>query len=147
MSLSLWEPLRDMDEFLNRLGPVMGGRRWGEMSGTERQFNWSPSADISETDDEYRIKAELPGVSKEDVRVAVENGVITLSGERHHESEDKSEKFHRVERFHGSFSRSFALPDNADAQHIKAESKDGTLLISIPKLPSAKPKQIEVKVN
>lgn len=147
MSLTLWEPFREMDEFFNRLAPVRGSRRWGELPGTERQLNWSPSADISETDDEYRIKAELPGVSKEDVRVAVENGVITLSGERHHESEDKSEKFHRVERFHGSFSRSFALPDNADVQHIKAESKDGTLLISIPKLPSAKPKQIEVKVN
>lgn len=147
MSLSLWEPFRDMDEFFNRLAPVRGGRRWGEVSSAERQFNWAPSADISETEGEYRIKAELPGVSKEDVRVAVENGVITLSGERRQEKDDKSEKFHRVERFYGSFVRSFALPDNADAQHIKAESRDGTLLISIPKLSSPKPKQIEVKVD
>lgn len=147
MSLTLWEPFREMDEFFNRLAPLRGSRRWGELSGAERQLNWSPSADISETESEYRIKAELPGVGKEDVKVAVENGVITLSGERRQEKEDKSEKFHRVERFYGSFVRSFALPDNADAQHIKAESKDGTLLISIPKLVSAKPKQIEVKVD
>jgi HSP20 family protein len=147
MSMTLWEPFRDMDEFFNRLAPMMGSRRGGDLTAAERQLHWSPSADISETDGEFRIRAELPGVKKDDVKVSIDNGVITLSGERQQTKEDKSEKFHRVERFYGSFSRSFALPDNADTQHIKAESKDGTLLISIPKLPASKPKQIEVQIN
>lgn len=146
MSLTRWEPFRDMDEFFNRLMPAMN-RRWGELGNLERQFQWSPSADISETDAEFRIRAELPGVKKEDVKVTVDNGVITISGERIQEKDDKGEKFHRIERFHGSFSRSFSLPDNADAQSIKAESKDGTLTVRIPKLAAAKPRQVQVQIE
>ena len=145
MNLTNWEPFRDLEEFVNRMAPAL--TRWrGEIDGNGKAVQWSPTADISETDREYVVRAELPGVPRKDVKVTVEDGVLTLSGERHFEKEDKSERFHRVERFQGSFARSFSLPDCADAAAITAESKDGTLVVHIPKVESAKPKAIEVKV-
>ena len=145
MNLTSWEPFRDLEEFVNRMAPAL--TRWrGEINGNGQAVQWSPTADISETDREYIVRAELPGVARKDVKVTVEDGVLTLSGERQYEKEDKSERFHRVERFQGSFARSFSLPDCADASAISAESKDGTLVVHIPKLESAKPKAIEVKV-
>jgi len=145
MNLTSWEPFRDLEEFVNRIAPAL--TRWrGEIDGHGQAVQWSPTADISETDREYIVRAELPGVARKDVKVTVEDGVLTLSGERQYEKEDKSERFHRVERFQGSFARSFSLPDCADASAISAESKDGTLTVHIPKTESAKPKAIDVKV-
>lgn len=145
MNLTNWEPFRDLEEFVNRMSPAL--TRWrGEINGNGQAVQWSPTADISETDREYIVRAELPGVARKDVKVTVEDGVLTLSGERQYEKEDKSERFHRVERFQGSFARSFSLPDCADASAISAESKDGTLTVHIPKTESAKPKAIDVKV-
>ncbi|MFO0512419.1 MAG: Hsp20/alpha crystallin family protein [Gammaproteobacteria bacterium] len=145
MNLTSWEPFRDLEEFVNRMAPAL--TRWrGEIDGNGQAVQWSPTADISETDREYIVRAELPGVARKDVKVTVEDGVLTLSGERQYEKEDKSERFHRVERFQGSFARSFSLPDCADASAISAESKDGTLTVHIPKTESAKPKAIDVKV-
>lgn len=145
MNLTNWEPFRDLEEFVNRMAPAL--TRWrGEIDGNGQAVQWSPTADISETDREYIVRAELPGVARKDVKVTVEDGVLTLSGERLYEKEDKSERFHRMERFQGSFARSFSLPDCADASAISAESKDGTLTVHIPKAESAKPKAIEVKV-
>lgn len=139
-----WEPFRDFEEFFNRMSSAPARRR-GEVNGGQL-VRWSPAADISETDREYVVRAELPGVPRSDVKVTIEDGVLTLSGERRFEKDDKSERFHRLERFQGSFARSFSLPDCADASAITAESKDGTLIVHIPKLESAKPKAIEVKV-
>jgi HSP20 family protein len=145
MNLTNWEPFRDLEEFVNRMAPAL--TRWrGEIDGNGQAVQWSPTADISETDREYIVRAELPGVARKDVKVTVEDGVLTLSGERQYQKEDKSERFHRMERFQGSFARSFSLPDCADASAISAESKDGTLTVHIPKTESAKPKAIEVKV-
>jgi HSP20 family protein len=145
MNLTHWEPFRDLEEFVNRMTPAL--TRWrGEIDGNGQAIQWSPSADISETDREYIVRAELPGIARKDVKVTVEDGVLTLSGERQYEKEDKTERFHRIERFQGSFARSFSLPDCADASAISAESKDGTLTVHIPKTESAKPKAIEVKV-
>lgn len=145
MNLTNWEPFRDLEEFVNRMAPAL--TRWrGEINGNGQAVQWSPTADISETDREYIVRAELPGVARKDVKVTVEDGVLTLSGERQYEKEDKSERFHRMERFQGSFARSFSLPDCADASAISAESKDGTLTVHIPKTESAKPKAIDVKV-
>jgi HSP20 family protein len=144
MNMINWEPFRDLEEFVNRMSPAL--TRWrGEVNGGTT-VQWSPTADISETDREYLVRAELPGVARKDVKVTIEDGVLTLSGERRFEKDDKSERFHRLERFQGSFARSFSLPDCADASAITAESKDGTLVVHIPKLESAKPKAIEVKV-
>jgi HSP20 family protein len=108
--------------------------------------DWMPTVDISETEGEYLIKAELPEVKKEDVKVTVENGVLTLQGERRQEKEEKGRRFHRVERSYGSFVRSFSLPDSVDESSVKAEYKDGVLNLHLPKSEKVKPKAIDVKV-
>jgi len=105
-----------------------------------------PTVDISESEGEYLIKAELPEVKKEDVKVTVENGVLTLQGERRQEKEEKGKKFHRVERSYGSFIRSFTLPESVDESMVKAEYKDGVLNLHLPKSERVKPKAIDVKV-
>jgi HSP20 family protein len=115
--------------------------------GTGEYFDWSPATDISETDKEYLIRAALPAVKKEDVKVTYENGVLTLSGERRQKEEQKDEKFHRVESYYGNFSRSFALPDEIEEDAIKAESKDGVLTIHVPKAESEVKKLTMIKVQ
>lgn len=108
---------------------------------------WSPAVDIVEDDKEFLVKAELPEVKKENVHVTVENGVLTIYGERKFEKEEKNRRYHRVERSFGSFSRSFSLPEGADASKVHAEFKDGILQVHMQKSETAKPKQIEVKVE
>lgn len=109
--------------------------------------DWIPTVDIAETDAEYQIKAELPEVKKEDVKVTVEDGVLTIQGERRHEIDEKGKKYHRVERSYGSFVRSFTLPDHVDDTKVKAEYKDGVLHLHLPKSEKAKPEAIDVKVG
>lgn len=106
---------------------------------------WSPLVDITEDDKEYRIKAELPEIKKEEIKFTVENGVLVISGERKLEKEEKGRKYHGVERAYGSFVRSFSLPDDADADKVNAEFNDGVLKVHIAKSESARPKQIEVE--
>jgi HSP20 family protein len=110
---------------------------------------WSPSADVSEPDQEYVIRAELPAVKKEDEQVAVEDGMITIKGERQQQNVDKKEKYHRVETFYGGFERSFAMPENVDANSIRCESKDGILTVHIPKTETHRqgPKRIKVQCS
>ncbi len=138
-----------MEEFQNRIlgafNPTTSRRANGQESLTLAE--WMPLVDITEDDAEYLITAELPEVKKEDVRVTVENGVLTITGERKFEKEEKNKKWHRVERAYGSFARSFALPDDGDAAKVNAEFKDGMLKVRVAKSESARPKQIEVKVN
>jgi HSP20 family protein len=112
-----------------------------------KTLDWAPSADISETEKEYVIRAQLPAVKKEDVQVTFDEGMITIKGERKQQKEDKNEKFHRVESFYGSFERSFSLPDNVNADAIRCDSKDGVLSVHIPKTETSKqkPKQITVQ--
>ena len=136
-TLSIWNPLHEMDElFHNRLASVLGGE--GAQS-----VAWSPVVDIEETELNYLIRAELPGLSKENVKVTVEDGVLTLSGER--DLEGKT--FHRIERSHGTFTRSFTLPENADSESVSANYKDGLLEIRVAKCEEALPKSIEVRVE
>lgn len=141
MSLVRWEPFREMDNFFRRYAAEFDRDLRTQNGG------WSPVANISETDKEYLIKAELPEVKKENIKVSMENGLITISGERKQEKEAKSENEIRVESFYGTFSRSFALPDNIDEKAVSAESKDGVLRIRIPKTATAKPKQVAVDVK
>jgi len=123
-------------------------RRWPRTSNDERRvYDWAPAADVSETDGEYLIKAELPEVGKDDLNITVQEGVLTLAGERKEEKREDNEKVHRIERFHGSFSRRFTLPDDADEQGIKAESKDGVLVIHIPKQKVAHPQPRQIQVQ
>jgi HSP20 family protein len=108
---------------------------------------WAPLVDITEDDKEYLIKAELPEVTKNDLKVTVENGVLQLSGSRKFEKEEKGRRYHRVERAYGSFSRSFTLPDDADPAKVHAEFKDGVLQVHVAKSEGAKPKLIDVKIS
>ena len=109
--------------------------------------NWVPACDIYETDKAIVVKAELPGLKKEDVFVSIENNVLLLRGERKFSDEVKRENFHRVERTYGEFLRSFTLPTFVDTTKILAEFKDGILMVTLPKREEAKPKQIEVTVK
>src|SRR5213076_3464916 len=146
-TLTRWEPLREMEEFQNRRSTLFGRpQRRGNGREEITLPEWTPLADITEDEKEYLIKAELPEMKKEDVKVTVENGVLTISGERKFEKEEKNKRYHRVERGYGSFVRTFALPDDADADKVKAAFKQGILEVHLPKNEKAKPKQIEVNV-
>ena len=144
MTLVRWDPFRELEDMSERLNRVFS-RPSLRNSGKENLTvaDWMPTVDISETEGEYLIKAELPEVRKEDVKVTVENGVLTLQGERRQEKEEKG---HRVERSYGSFIRSFSLPESVDESAVKAEYKDGVLHLHLPKSEKVKPKAIDVKV-
>jgi len=147
--LTRWDPLKEMEELQNRLSGLLRRESAGRQNGGQESITvaeWVPLVDITEDDKEYLIKAELPEVRKEDVKVAVENGLLTISGERRAEKEEKNRKYHRIERAYGSFERSFIVPDDADADKVNAEFKDGVLKVHLSKSEKAKPKQIEVKV-
>ena len=147
--LATWNPFRELDEVQNRLGSFFGGRfpRFGDGNGGLQLADWSPQVDITEDDKEYLIKADLPEMKKDEIKVNVENGVLTVSGERKTEKEEKNRKFHRIERSYGTFQRSFALPEDADGTKVAAEFKEGVLKVHLPKNPIVKPKAIEVKVD
>ena len=147
MRVIKWEPFREVDDVFDRFF-ADAFRRWPRATVEGRaSADWAPAADVTETEGEYLIKAELPEVRKEDVSLSVQDGVLTLTGERKQEKRDDNEKVHRLERFHGSFARRFSLPEDADEQSIKAESKDGVILIRIPKHKVVQPqaRQIEVR--
>lgn len=148
MSLTRWDPFRELEDMNQRLNRIFGGKALQRGDQERLAFpDWQPSVDISETNEEFAITAELPEVKKEDIKVTVENGVLTLRGERKQEKEEKGKKFHRVERSYGSFMRSFSLPDDVDPSKIKADVKDGILQIRLQKAPQQRPKAIEVKVG
>lgn len=146
MALVRWDPVREMEDMFSRYAKAMA---WPSLGAQETMaaVEWVPRVDIAETDTAYLIKAEIPGVNKEDVKITVDDGILTISGERREEKEEKNKKFHRVERIYGKFSRSFTLPDNVDESKIDAEFKDGVLTLTIPKTEKAKPKAVEVKVH
>src|SRR5260370_13949876 len=148
-TLTRWEPLREMEDFQNRLSTILGPpqrRTNGQGREDIALADWMRLADITEDEKEYLIKAELPELKKEEVKVTVENDVLTISGERKFEKEEKKKKYHRVERGYGTFMRSFALPDDADGKKVKAEFKNGLLTVHLPKSERAKTEHIEVNV-
>jgi HSP20 family protein len=146
MNIVRWDPFADVEAMFSRMVPVRWPRLAPEQNGG-RVIEWSPAADISETDKEYVIRAELPAVRKEDVQVTFDAGVITIKGQRKQRTEDKKEKFHRIESFCGTFERSFSLPENVDAEGISCQSKDGVLTVHLPKtvVKSEQPKTISVQ--
>ncbi len=143
-----WNPLRDWSDWESRLQRTLGIRPGGS-AGKESMTvaNWAPLVDIIEDEKEYVVKAELPELKKEEVKVKVENGELTISGERKLEKEEKNKKFHRVERSYGSFLRSFTLPENVSADKVSAGFEGGLLTVHLPKDEVAKPKAVEVKVG
>jgi len=149
MSVARWDPFRELEDMSDRLNRVFGRSQARSDSGRERMTvsEWTPTVDISETEREYVIKMELPEVKREDVKVTVEDGVLTIQGERRLEQEERGKKYHRVERSYGAFVRSFTVPDKVDEGKVSAEFRDGMLNLHLPKSEKAKPKAIEVKVG
>ena len=154
--LITWNPFGELDELQNRLGGFFLGGFPNRMGVLTRRVgngdslklaDWSPLVDITEDDHEYLFKADLPEMKKDDVKVTIENGILYISGERRAEKEEKKKKFHRLERFFGTFERTFTVPEDADPTKIVAEFRDGVLQIHLPKRPMPKPKTLEVKVQ
>jgi HSP20 family protein len=146
-----WNPLREMDEAQNRLNRFFLGGFPARMGTGEipsmTVADWSPEVDISEDDHGYLLKADLPEIKKDEVRVTVEDGILSVSGERKSEKEDPRKKFHRVELCYGTFRRSFTLPEDADSTKVTAEFRDGVLKVHLPTTPVAKSKATQVKVK
>ena len=144
MKLAKWDPYREIEEMFSRSPdwPFRGGRDLS-IKGAD----WAPRADISETDKNFCIKAEVPGIKSEDVKIDIDNHVLSIRGENKQEKEEEGERFHRVERYYGSFARSFSLPENVDEEKIEATFKDGLLTLTIPKTEVKKPQAIEIKVS
>jgi HSP20 family protein len=148
--VTTWNPLGEMDESQNRLNRIFfGGFPPGIGSGEIHSLavaDWSPEVDISEDDQGYLLKADLPEMKKDDVRVTVEDGVLSVSGERKTQKEDHKKKFHRIERSFGTFRRSFTLPEDADSTKVTAKFRDGVLEVHLPTTPVARSKATQVKV-
>ncbi len=147
-----WNPFREMEAVQQRMSSLFdwNSSRRSALNGEEENMTvpeWAPLVDIAEDDKEYLLKVELPEVRKEDVKVTVEGGTLTISGERKGEHAEKGRRFHRVERYYGRFERSFTFPDDAEANQVKAEFKDGVLRVRLAKSEKARPKQIEVSVG
>lgn len=147
MKMIRFDPMRELDELTDRLNRAL----YRPLPRFEREealveADWAPVVDIEETDREYLVKAELPEVKKEEVKVAIEDGLLTIVGERKHEKEEKGRKVHRIERSYGKFTRTFSVPRDVDDKKVAAEFKDGLLTVHIPKTEAVKPRTIEVKV-
>ncbi|MCL5028747.1 MAG: Hsp20/alpha crystallin family protein [Bacteroidetes bacterium] len=153
MAIVKWNPSRELlnvEREFNKLFNSVSGR-FGliDSSETEEYENavWMPLTDISEDKDNYTLKLDLPGVSKDDVKISYTDGQLNISGERKQEKETKDAKFHRVERAYGKYYRSFSLPSKIKDDKIEAEFKDGQLIITVPKAEEAKPKEISIKIK
>jgi HSP20 family protein len=147
-SLAKWNPLTELSDVHNRLSSFFGRPNFRNESDNTLAFaDWAPLVDVTEDEKEFLIKAELPEVKKEDVKVLIENGVLRISGERHMEKEEKGKKYHRIERAYGSFERSFSLPENSKPEAMTADYKDGMLTLRVPKSKEEAPKAIEVKIR
>jgi HSP20 family protein len=148
-NVNVWDPFREFQELSDRLSRVFQGALPANQEGHEQAltvFDWAPAVNISETDKAYLLRADLPEVKKEDVKVTHENGVLTLEGERRQEKREENEKFHRVESSYGKFMRRFTLPDEAQEEGIEATFKDGALTVVIPKAAAKRPKTREIRV-
>lgn len=152
MSLIRWNPTRDLawpselfsiQREMNRLFDTFA--RSDE--GTSGLSMWTPAVDVAERDDEYLVRLELPGVQKEDVKITIENNVLSIRGEKKREENTNENDYRRIERSYGTFVRSFTLPMAVRADKIEAKAQDGILTVRLPKAEEARPKQIEVQVK
>jgi len=146
MSLVRWDPWREMEGLVDRYARTLGRPR---TAGHEAMATgeWAPAVDVSETEKEFLIKADIPEVKKEDVKVTVNEDILVIQGERKQEKEEKGKKFHKIERSYGSFVRSFTLPDNVAEDKIAAEFKEGVLSLHLPKTEKPKAKGMEIEVK
>jgi HSP20 family protein len=149
----VWDPFREFQDLSDRLNRFFQSNNTpSNLAGHEgeqalRGFDWAPAVNISETEKAYAIKADLPEVRKEDVKLTVENGVLTIEGERRQQKKEENEKFHRVESVYGRFVRRFTLPDDAQEDKVEANFKDGALQVVIPKAAAKSPKARQISVS
>jgi HSP20 family protein len=144
MALVRWDPLREMDSLqadLNRMFDRFFEARTGDGDSIRR---WIPAMDLVETDDSLVLRADLPGMTEEDVAIEIQDGVLTVSGERRADHEEKGEGFHRVERAFGRFSRSFALPQGTNPDRIDAKFDHGVLEVRVPKPEETTPRRVQI---
>ena len=149
-ALTRWNQFKEMEALQQSLGSLFGRPQAQNLEGQEepmRVADWTPLVDISEDAKEYLIKTELPEVKKEDVKITMEDGTLTITGDRKFEKEENGKKYHRVERAYGSFGRSFSLPDDASPAKVTADFKDGVLKVHLAKNEKARPQQVEVSVS
>jgi HSP20 family protein len=150
MTLVRWRPMRDMagihEEVNNIFDRFFGRNIWDDGETIDNQ-NWYPRVDISENDDEFLVKTELPGMKKDDVQITYANGTLKIEGERKQEKIDKNVNYHRVESTYGKFCRVFQIPTQVQSDKIVADFKDGVLNIRLPKAEEVKPKTIDVKIS
>lgn len=146
MDLIRWNPWKEMVSLRERMNRMFDDSLFRPERGEDGvgMGTWSPAVDMFEKDDTVVIKAELPGLEKKDISLDLQNGVLTLKGERKHENEVKEENFYRREMSYGKFIRSFGLPVDVDADKIRAEFQNGVLTVEVPKPEDHKPKQIKV---
>jgi HSP20 family protein len=151
MDIVKWNPFREMEDIMNRYQRLMRHTlpQLGFESETDlEKADWHPRVDIIETEKAYIVKAELPEVEKKDIDISVNQGLLTIRGERKREKEEKSKRFHRIERSYGNFSRSFRFPNEIEEDKIEADFKDGVLQITLPKsAKAAKQKQISINIK
>lgn len=145
MTLIRYEPLNAMEQFRREMGRIFDGIPAESEGSNIATSDWIPAVDIKETKDCFEIHADIPGVNPDDIDVHMENGLITIKGERHSESKEEREGYKRVERQSGTFYRRFSLPDTADEEKISAKSNNGVLEITIPKKEKSLPRKIDVK--
>ena len=146
MAITRWDPFRDITTLQDRVNRLFGDSlaRWsGPEEGTYGA--WMPPVEIFEKEDNLVLRAELPGIAQKDIELHVENGTLTLRGEKRRDKEVKEDHLHRGERYYGAFMRTFSLPTSVDADRIRASYKDGVLEVILPKAETAKPKRIEIK--
>ncbi|MGB9720155.1 MAG: Hsp20/alpha crystallin family protein [bacterium] len=143
--LKLWEPFQDLVRFDDDFDHIYDSMVRRFFAPEVR--SWMPAIDIAENNGNIEVRAEIPGVNKEDLKVTVDGDLLSISGERKKESETKDKKFHRIERYYGRFSRTINLPYSVEADKVKASYKDGILNITLPKPESVKTKEIEVEVK
>jgi HSP20 family protein len=143
------DTLRDLQNMTDRVDRLLAGRNMPSAGRDEAMalVDWAPAVDVMEKDEEFQIRAELPGVEKKDVKLSVENGVLLISGHREQEKEEKGKRYHRMERAYGNFARSFTVPEAVDTEKVTADFKNGLLTVRLPKSEKARPKSIEVEVT
>lgn len=148
MNLMRLEPLREMENLSARLNRAFANQWPLDLPADGSGFSdWMPAMDIEENDKEYLVKADLPAIKREEVKVGIDDGILTVEGERKQEKEEKGKKYHRVERSFGRFVRRIAVPTDVDEQKVSAVFTDGVLNVHLPKSPTAKPKSVEIKVS
>jgi HSP20 family protein len=140
------DPFRDLFDLQRGINELFGGSVGSPREEVALRA-WTPAVDVYEDENAFLIKIDLPEVTRDDVKVSLNDNTLSISGERRVENEEKKENYHRVERSYGQFYRSFTLPPNVDPMAIDAKFKDGVLRLTLPKKEEAKPKQIEVKVQ